>query len=911
MKFTAFTITLIFIVLKFDAAAQDTDSIRQFQALRYAERGKAFLDSTLFDSAIANYEKSSELYLQLRIWDKHLDAINWLGYIWIEKKNNLARSRDYCDYAIKTGIAQFGEQCEQVADAYHNYAIIYMHYAGSYQIAIGYLTKALEIRKAVLGEEHWKVARSYMVIGNNYTSVNPYLCSQFHHKSLYLNKKLFGENSIQYAEALGDFGLNIHGQPDSSEFYLRKAIAIYEQNHFSEKSNLIQYYKILGQLYYAQVKYSEFDVMLEKAIPLAEQFYSNNSYTLFDLLVQAGDMYKAMGNLSKANICYSKKNLYEKFGNDPDTTIVLKASDFVEFNYIPGIRPWNDYWYNEYLKNSNAQLLIHALNFSLWRDSVATLTQQKKLCFFEKALSKNNTTINWQNSTSTIVSYTMGQLAKTKSKKNEYKNLCFYFSDVNKGLAQFDFLSKKVQIKKLLNDSLRKLYFDARDAIFTATLGNALYLDDNQQASNNLKIHQAYKEIQAYDSLLIAGGYQPEKQLFNYDIAEDIQKKLDSKTALLSYLITDSLLYVFTLTKSDFLIDTIHINKKDFISDIRNLVNKVISRSFDIEGYANNANSIYKKLFPNELPANIKNLIIIPDDALSYLPFECLVTKPVNHAQSFSELPFLLKKFNIRYCNSARLFLLLQDINDEQSGGFAGFAPIFKNQNLAKPTYSMRQLFSKVDSFIVDSLALTQRLLTHTGVSALPDNRREVETIGQLSEKRNLPTSLLLNEQANENEIKKTNLKNFDYIHFATHGFTNPETPELCGLVLAQDTACTDSINNDGVLFFNELFSLDLDARLVTLSACETGIGRYYRGEGNVSLSSALIQAGAQNVMNTLWKVSDNSTADLMIAFYSDFLKRNHNPNYAESLRKAKLKIMKNSQFSHPFFWAGFVLNGK
>ena len=105
-----------------------------------------------------------------------------------------------------------------------------------------------------------------------------------------------------------------------------------------------------------------------------------------------------------------------------------------------------------------------------------------------------------------------------------------------------------------------------------------------------------------------------------------------------------------------------------------------------------------------------------------------------------------------------------------------------------------------------------------------------------------------------------------------------------------------------------EVFNLKLNAELVVLSACETGLGKQLRGEGLIGLTRAFFYAGAEAVLVSLWKVADVSTAELMVRFYRH-LKAGRGK--AEALRQARLELLEQGRFVHPFYWAPFVLVGK
>jgi CHAT domain-containing protein len=145
------------------------------------------------------------------------------------------------------------------------------------------------------------------------------------------------------------------------------------------------------------------------------------------------------------------------------------------------------------------------------------------------------------------------------------------------------------------------------------------------------------------------------------------------------------------------------------------------------------------------------------------------------------------------------------------------------------------------------------------------------------------------------------------YVHFATHGVLDRRFPLNSALVLAQPSAGATGGEN-GLLQAWEIFeSVRLDAELVTLSACETGLGREAGGEGLMSLSRAFHYAGARSVLASLWSVSDRSTPELMVRFYAGL---KHGLSKDEALQAAQVAMIHTPGASHPFHWAAFQLSG-
>jgi CHAT domain-containing protein len=210
----------------------------------------------------------------------------------------------------------------------------------------------------------------------------------------------------------------------------------------------------------------------------------------------------------------------------------------------------------------------------------------------------------------------------------------------------------------------------------------------------------------------------------------------------------------------------------------------------------------------------------------------------------------------------------------------------------------------------------------------LVQSRREVQQIAKLYP--NDEVALFLREQAREENVKaEGRLSHYRLIHFAAHGLLNENKPQYSGLVLTLSPEAgnpkselqtsdlrpqtSDRVNpqsaEDGLLQVYEIFNLKLNADLVVLSACETGLGKQVKGEGLIGLTRAFMYAGTSSVVVSLWKVLDTSTADLMVRFYRHL--KDGKLSKAEALRQAQLELIRHGKFAHPYFWAPFVLVGK
>ena len=284
-----------------------------------------------------------------------------------------------------------------------------------------------------------------------------------------------------------------------------------------------------------------------------------------------------------------------------------------------------------------------------------------------------------------------------------------------------------------------------------------------------------------------------------------------------------------------------------------------------------------------KLPKEIDSLILSPDGMLSFLPFHALHENP--------DAPFLSEKFDLFQVTSGRDLLKEFELNDSKKVVLFG-NPEFQNSNAQTAESSLASLDPKAESF---------RDLSFV---SLPYSQAEVGLLNQLFKKKYQPTTFI-GASAKESTLRE--LKCPRILHLATHGFfvDNPEKisghsgqsrffgikkdenyipnnpMRRAGLALtgAQSTFDAWAKNqqtvseNDGILTAEEAALLDLQGTwLTTLSACETGNGNTQAGEGVFGLRRAFYQAGTQNLLLTLWPVSDSRTVDFMKAFYEEAL---------------------------------------
>lgn len=292
-----------------------------------------------------------------------------------------------------------------------------------------------------------------------------------------------------------------------------------------------------------------------------------------------------------------------------------------------------------------------------------------------------------------------------------------------------------------------------------------------------------------------------------------------------------------------------------------------------------------------------KRLVVVPDGVLHILPFSALPA-------SGSGDP-LLEKLEIAYVPSATT-LDLQRQRLEKRAPAAQWAaviadPVFKSDD---PRLSS---LSAVDGLTAEQPAVersTLEIAPLSNLERLPATRREADKIVSLAPAGKVWAVHDLG--ARRDEVLSGKLRDYRFVHFATHGLADTLYPERSGLVLS----LVDSARQpqEGFVSLSDIYELDLDADLVVLSGCRTALGKEVRGEGIMGLTRGFLYAGVPRVVASLWKVQDRTTAELMDRFYQALWK--DRLPAAAALRKAQQSLRRDPRYGNPYSWAGFVLQG-
>jgi CHAT domain-containing protein len=366
---------------------------------------------------------------------------------------------------------------------------------------------------------------------------------------------------------------------------------------------------------------------------------------------------------------------------------------------------------------------------------------------------------------------------------------------------------------------------------------------------------------------------------------KEVQELLDPSTSLLGYFVTGKEVFAWVVEKEKLHFQRVELSKEKLSGLVKTLRESIFTLG-EREKFNETSAVLYKQLIEPLLPhITGKELIIVPHDVLHYLPFHALVG---------SDGRYLIEKYPVYYLSSASLLQFVKE--KEKAGGEKVLA--FGNPDLGDPEKNLE--FAELEAKEVKA--------------AYPES------------------SVYIRKEATEEKSKSLS-PNHDILHFATHAQLNEDDPLSSAVLLAKED------KEDGRLEVREIFGMELKAKLVVLSGCETGLGKLSTGDELVGLTRAFIYAGTPSVVASLWSVDDSSTAHLMASFYRNL----KTMSKVEALRQAQLELIRGEgrsdllarrgvggigklgetvkfesrsqdpvsiSTSHPYFWAPFILVG-
>jgi len=838
----------------------------------------------------------------------------------------------------------FGENDHSTAVGYSNLGFLYEKIS-LYKEAEKNHLNALKIFKKLYPQGYESISITYNNLGVLYNSMGQYKKSLlFYEKSLQMDKKLNKKDSemIIIYNNIGELYSILGNYPKSMEYYykaLEIGIKTYDNNH----TNIAISYNNIGQIYEFMQDFKRSEKFHKKALKIFEEKFGTEHYFTATAHINLGNLYYSMNDFNKSYIEHKKAlTIRQKLYNHPHVDIATS------YNAL-GLLSFKQGDYNKSLKYYTQTLNIEKK--ILGEEHIVNAPTYHNLGLLYKKMGKIDKAIFYYNKSLELEKKIFGEqykgLAMTyndlallyfsqrdNQKAYEYVKKTFEIFDINmnRNFTLLDSKQRKNYIKEegykfinllyLANLSGHKNYFIINSWLkYKGTLfeyQNILSMLENNSKIDS-KTKQNIKELKKLTRILddldniniesknyVKEKLNIEEQIHNIEVnlskqnqifkeRLDLQKieysnissKLNPNQLYIDFVKTDEKYYLFTLDNRD------NISFEEVTKSIEQDINKSIKinqriannikNSSLIKSLKSDTQQILSNLYDNLIKGRIKDkkiteLIISPDGLLNFLPFEAL----------YHNGRYLIEDYKISYISSGREFV--RQTKREKANpkyemicfgnpDFDATLPI--SETKGKPTQTTLDTWEKYKNF---------------------SNLGDAEIITIKEQYRN-PLIYENKEATIENLM---NIESTKILHLSTHGkflINNTiKNPMLkAGLAFA---GANKTENSNVIATALKLSTLDLkETELVVLSACESGLGDVQNAEGVVGLPKAFLQAGARNVIMSLWSVSNLETAKLMKYFYENI---NKGQDYATALRNAKLSMIEK----HPYYWSAFIIHG-
>jgi len=867
---------------------------------------------------------------------------------------------------------------------------------GQYKDALLVLQKALALDTSVLNNK-LLVIKDYKSLGKIYMYAGNYSeALKYFRKSVVANRNL-GKTKIDNIRSLGDCYLSIgqinslmgdfavsdknsdtaliyfnkiNDEEGALESYLVKSNINIQFSDFDEatkniekakdlaiknKLNLGRQFLQLSDIQIAKGLYQDALQYRFKALEEAEHFH--NIPQIIGVYISIGDMYKKIGDLKNANEYYEKARKIKVTSNVQDIGMINPTnkgfdklsgtSDFFSsgsnYNTAIVLMRLGEIYLNQNFTDSASVFLSKSNEIFTTSSSnegmVNTGLMLCRISLIQNDLVKANSHLNsisklkltldskWQ------MSYMKARIFDIQNQSDSaissYKNAIAIIEQIRGSMTIEAFKNSFIEDKIKVYDDLILLLAKnnqaeqalevcerARSRTFLDMIGNRKVGAKNAKDSSliaseqalKLQIQQLGKEIQKSDNLQLISKLniaQVEYQkvlsdintsgsayssLFNSNPVEllKIKEILPDSTGILEYWLSKNDLVIWLISKNKTLVKTIPVNKnllkEDILFCIKNIQDikyeKVINRKL---------NDLSEKLilpFQSEIN-QFNTLNIVPNSILHILPFQLMKS---------GDNEYLVQKFNIFYNPSLSVWYYCRNRKVNQDVSLLGMA---------------------LGNISVE------------GAAPLKGTDFEIEHISQLYQKK----SIRKEYETTKNYFKQ-NATKFDILHLATHGFMNQYQPMNSYLLFAPEKTENKQLPTENThLTVEDIFKMNINSQLITLSACQTGLGDISEGDEMVGLSRAFIFAGTSTVIVSLWNVNDASTTLLMTRFYqycSDGIvadkamamaqreiannkfqfqlpanDRSMNVNWNSEMQQYDVK-----QANKPAFWAPFIIIG-
>lgn len=782
-----------------------------------------------------------------------------------QNKGDYAKSATYYQRALAIYEKTLGREHSLYANSLNNLGLLYQ-VMGNYAEAEQLLQRALTIQEKVLGPTHAAVGTTFNNLGLVYRDQGDYArAEQFLQRALTVREQALGQQHSVAAQTLNNLGLvsRLRGEPARAETSLQRALMIWEKALGTEHKDFASGLHNLAQVHFAQGNLAQAEAVQKRALSIRERILGATHPETVLSLNHLAAIQEAKGELPQA------LELRARSADASDCNINLTLT----FGSESQRRAYLETFQNE----TNAIISLHV-------NGLPADPKAMRLALLTVLRRKGRTLDAMADSLSAL----------RQSLNPADRDLLDQFIEARARLARL-WLSgpgrntpaqQQAAIKSAeeLRETLEGEISRRSSAFRTQTL--PVTLEAVQVA---LPPKAALLEFVTFKPTQTAAKSAAPAHYAAYALrAQGPPQMLDLGPAAA--------------------IDAAVSALRSALREPQRAAAKRLARDLD--------ELVMRPLRP--LVGDVQQLLIAPDGSLNLIPFAALLDERGH---------WLLERFHLTYLTSGRDLLRLQTPNASQTAPLLVAAPAFGAPELLSATPATP---TANDPLLAQRIQKAQFDAAQIFFGPLPGAASEIRELRTL-----LPqATVLTGEQATESTLKQTHGPRL--LHIATHGFflseeasasagtRGADIPRMgkwiarvpdpllrSGLALAGANQGKSGPNNenDGVLTALETAGLDLwGTKLVVLSACDTGVGEVRNGDGVYGLRRALVLAGAESQLMSLWPVADRSTRDLMVAVYRGLLA---GQGRGAALRMAQLQMLKDKARNHPYYWASFIQSGE
>ena len=883
-----------------------------------------------YNEAVKYLEEAMTIFKKLGQEDKIATCLSHLGGIY-KSVGSYDRAIEYLEEALEID-KRLGMD-DKAAIRLSNIGDVYDS-QGQYDKAIEYLEDVLRINKK-LGMEADAAIRLNS-IGRVLETQGKYgRAIEYFEKALNIDRKLEQDDKISIGLAnIGNI-FKSGKQYDTAIKYYENALDI--DKKLGQGDKVVLQLANIGGVYETQGKYVKAWKYYEEALDTAETVNQDNNIAIG--LANIGNIFKYWGQ-HEVTIKYYEKALAinKKLGHEDKVAIRL--------NYIGGVYKSTGQ-YDDALKYYKEALEI---NRKLGKEADEALSLKNLDMVYRYYWSKHDKAIK-PHEQKLATDKKFGKDADISGDLNNIGMVYLLQKEYKPAIGSFnESVSIIEKLRKATTGEVRRGYL--ADQSYTYQLLASAYIRDND-------ISSAFRTIELSRAKLMAERFAGDKKKIRLQEVEQIRETLGEDTAIIVYAnVNREDIIQFAITGEEFTgrevsrksfvqssIDKYHTPIKALLinqhnlsenkNDFDNIINYYSSllrepspqdereRRADIDKLGKGLYELLIKPMEAQL-ADKKNLIIVPGGILTFVPFETLIDR---NGQ------YLVENYHINYVQSVDIRKLIKkrEHSDKRKPllAFGGAvyeeaaydAEVIENEaqmalfkkNIYSDLKNIRQELAekKVFSDFVN-IRYIRNAYNGLGIGTwpdLPNTLNEVKNINKVIKRSDIFTGSNVTEKDVKELSKNWTLYNYKVLHFATHGLVVNEVPELSAVVLSQFEK--DEGKEDGYLRIEEIAELDFQADLITLSACETSLGRVDGNAGIMGFTQSFILAGANAVSISLWRAAGESTSQFMAAMYG--MVQDKGIGYAEAITEVKRRFISGSfgeKYKAPYYWAPFVYYG-